>query len=472
VPEEACGASLPDAGMRSGITDYRPSHTDLLADLYAPDRPAIPQTAVPLTAWGPLLGEPQPGRSAKRGGILLPVSRNLSQGLSGLSLAADLALAHDCSLLVICSRQAKVLDFPAVLRDKLGELLILVDLADVKAEWLPPLRSSEHLVNKFRKPNDVGSKRNIGLAAALALGWEYLMFMDDDIYAAEAGPTLSPEYLAHALLAMQQDPHLKAIGWTLEEFNDNSVVGHARRFVGLPQGVFIGGGALLVRCDPQMPFFPDIYNEDWLFLIALLKQFPKEKHVLAWAGAVHQRPYAPFRVHRAVSEEAGEIVGECLMNLVEDRESGSGLAMSPSYWRSALASRRQLLQTIRARVSALAKSSDPVGALTRTSLIGAMVAAEKVHHDIKPLDLASFVRAWDDDEAVWHRHLAGLRTRIGASVEEQTLLAALTNLPARPGEVTRLPSKEFRKSPKRSTTPAHSLKEPWARPRARQLEPA
>ena len=70
---------------------------------------------------------------------------------------------------------------------------------------------------------------------------------------------------AYERLARQLD-HSQIAGMVCREYPDNSVVCHARRLAGLPQDNFVSGSARGVRCDDvALPFFPDIYNEDWFF---------------------------------------------------------------------------------------------------------------------------------------------------------------------------------------------------------------
>lgn len=476
MPDEACA--------EIGATNYRWSHRGLLSGIHGEGRRAVPAAGAPLPDWGPLLGDRllvgATAEPARRGGILLPISRSLQQELRGLELAAELALAHQCTLLVICSRQAKVAEFPRVLSDKLGDLLVLVDLAEVDRAWLPTLVSSAHRVSKLRRVNDVGSKRNIGLAVAICLRWNYLLFVDDDIHTAERGPSLDPENLAYALGVLEADRQLSAVGWTLEGFDDNSVVGHARPLVGLPQGIFIGGGALLVRIDEKIPFFPDIYNEDWMFVIALAAAAPDHRRALGWGGRVHQRAYAPFRARRAASEEAGDIVGECLMNLLEDYGSKYDQIMTPSLWRSSISSRRQLLQVIRVeagrRLRAAAAAGAVGAALEARCLIDSMTAAERVHQELKPMDLMSFVRAWRDDAAAWQSHLRQVQNLLGPCVQESELrrglikgmkwvddlALSLSGAPEYPGSV-KPPTQSLRR-------PVGAGRSRWATPKAAELE--
>lgn len=52
---------------------------------------------------------------------------------------------------------------------------------------------------------------------------------------------------------------------TATDFPDNFVVCHAHRQVRTALDVFVGGSVLAVNRAQPFTFFPDVYNEDWLF---------------------------------------------------------------------------------------------------------------------------------------------------------------------------------------------------------------
>jgi hypothetical protein len=364
---------------------YRPSHRSIL-------RPIEKSAAASSTIVVDL------------GAVVVPTNRSFNDKLPGLELAARLATHRGSFLIVLCSGTARSDEFPEPLRRELGGNLVLWDLPGPKESLLPQLETSLHKLSTLWRDNDVGIKRNIGLALAVRKGWECVLFLDDDISTYEHGPTLDEQGLDSALIAMQGEKSLRAIGWTAEDFSDNSVIGHARRLVHRDQGIFISGGALLVRCDTDVPFFPAVYNEDWLFLIATATQATSNyRQCLAHAGRVRQRPNDPFSVARAKSQEAGDILGEGLMNLLED--DGPGLwrtATSTKYWRRTVRRRAALIKEI---VGAL--DSD----LARPSKLGArtaMEAALRVNWGIPPKLLTSYVKDWKADLDKWHKHLAVL----------------------------------------------------------------
>jgi hypothetical protein len=72
-------------------------------------------------------------------------------------------------------------------------------------------------------------------------------------------------------------------------FPDNSAVCHALRAVGVYQDSFVGGGAMAVPIGEATGFFPNIYNEDWLFLVG-----DGQLRRTAVTGKVTQKPFNPF----------------------------------------------------------------------------------------------------------------------------------------------------------------------------------
>lgn len=358
---------------------YRPSHLQVLREL------------------GP---GPSPARTIAHGGIVVPAYRPFHEE-PGLRLAARLALHHGWDLLVVCSGRARPDDFPADLRDALGGGLTVRALPDRDAP--ANLHSLRDPLVRLERSNDAAAKRNLGIALAVRAGWRHLLFLDDDVSPADGGPTLDEAGLARAVAELEQCPELRAVSWSVEEFPDNSVVGHARRSAGRRQTIFVGSAALLVRCDPRLPFFPGVYNEDWLFLIALAQASSRHTHCIAKAGTVRQLRYEPFSPARARSEEPGDIIAEGLMNLLED--DGPGLwatATTPAYWRRAMNRRAALLAELIRAFEAEPDAADARRART------ALRAALHIHRRTSPEALRNYVAGWRADLPRWHQHLTDL----------------------------------------------------------------
>lgn len=364
---------------------YRPSHLQVLQELGSGTAPA---------------DEVTPGGIA-HGGIVVPAFRPFRQ-LPGLQLAARLARRHGWDLLVVCSGQARPEEFPADLRAELGDRLTVCGLAD-RAVPAADLRSLQDPLVRLERSNDAAAKRNLGIAHAVRAGWRHLLFLDDDVSPADRGPTLDEPGLALAVAELADRPELRAVSWSVEDFPDNSVVGHARRSAGRRQTIFVGSAALLVRCDPQLPFFPGVYNEDWLFLIALAQASIRHTHCIAKAGTVRQLWYEPFSAERAMSEEPGDIIAEGLMNLLED--DGPELwatATTPAYWRRAMDRRAALITDLIRTFEAEPDAADAVEART------ALRAALDIHRRTGPEALRNYVLGWRSDLPRWQQHLAEL----------------------------------------------------------------
>jgi hypothetical protein len=373
--------------LYSNSAEYRGSHRDLLRTL--------PGLAPPQQASG-LLDV-----------IVVPTSRRIGDGLPGIELAARLAVETDSWLVVLCSGSAHAHDFPASsLTSKIGRRLICRDLPDREHLFLPMFHSSRNRLSSLHRSTDTGVKRNLALTLACASQWTTILFLDDDIMACASVQTLDAYSLEKSLAALAADRRLRAVGWPVDVFADNSVIGHTRRILDREQDTFVGGGALLVRCDRNVPFFPDIYNEDWLFLIAAARSSYRDS--IGLGGFVQQLTFDPFSRQRAKAEEVGDIIAEGLMNLLEDGDSALlTQGGTRRYWHDAISLRASLIQELD---EALAAESLPESASTYSPVHDALSAALAVHELIGPEIIASYIRDWELDLADWQAHLALLAT--------------------------------------------------------------
>lgn len=429
TPDLPAGETRPDSGA-----DYRASHSGLLTSLYGPGRPDLPPEGSDLSAYGRLLGGHREDTGRRIGGIIVPTCRDFAGTGDGLMFAARLALTHGCPMVVIHSREARAPEFPQSVRDLLGDALIVLDLASVHESWRPGLASTEHELSTLHRSNDVGWKRNIGLMVAARFGWEVALFLDDDISAAETGPTLSAQHLAHALKVLEEDRDLMAVGWPLCDFDDNSVVGHARPLVGLPQDIFISSGALLLRITERTAFFPHgVYNEDWLAVLQTLALAPDYQRALARGGPVHQKEYEAFCPRRARSEEAGELLGEGLMNLVEDHGPGFTSLMSGRYWKRVMGGRRSLLRRIiRKRTDgAMPIWGEGAEPLSADPVVVCMNTALWAHRELNHRKLVDYASRWRADWDRWQSVLVTLAQE-ASGAEPETGIPQLFAAPRTP----------------------------------------
>ena len=182
----------------------------------------------------------------------------------------------------------------------------------------------------------------------------------------------------------------------LRKFPDNSVVCHARRLVKLPQDNFVSGAVLGVNCDDlPLPFFPDIYNEDWFFFLKAAA-----RRELAEAGKATQAEYDPFaKPQRAVNEEFGDFLAEGMYALI-------GTIDNPSlpfhellrwatveYWEKFKEARLIAMDEIVARLHVLGARN---GEDYTASALRSINAAREQLRSIHPTLCVDFLRAWQD----------------------------------------------------------------------------
>ena len=165
--------------------------------------------------------------------------------------------------------------------------LIAIDVPEAAHLRLPELATSRLLAGTiFERRTDVSTKRNLALVLSHMLRWKRVVFLDDDIRVPD------PDDLSKAVGLL--DTHT-AVGLRIGGFPDNSMVCHAFREAGGWQETFIGGGALAVEVKRNRSFFPNVYNEDWFFVLDAGKRLQS----VATVGEVLQDPYDPYRVERA-----------------------------------------------------------------------------------------------------------------------------------------------------------------------------
>ena len=173
------------------------------------------------------------------------------------------------------------------------------------------------------------------------------------------------------------------------------------------QRQFIGGGALLVPVDESTPFFPAIYNEDWLFLLGELADGGR----LGEGGDVHQTPYDGYAPNRVRAEELGDILGEGTLSLcVAAGEPHYANKLfdrveKPEYWERVIKGRRSLCNML---MSLAQEISHPHQSRVRRALSVAKDVLGEIARD-EPFwthQLASYWSTWQHDLEQWRMWLA------------------------------------------------------------------
>ena len=189
--------------------------------------------------------------------IVVPASRPAQN----LEEAITLAQAMNCALLILCSRRVTPAEVQELLTKRPCHDAIVVSLPDDYRHELLDFRALATIKDDlptscFYRVRDLSTKRNLGLILARMLGWQRIFFLDDDIRNINTADV-------HSTVSMLGS--YPAAGMRVAFYPDNSVVCHAHRMTGGSQDVFVTGAALAVDCQQSYGFFPDIYNEDWLF---------------------------------------------------------------------------------------------------------------------------------------------------------------------------------------------------------------
>ncbi|GAB6900612.1 hypothetical protein [Kineosporia succinea] len=352
-------------------------------------------------------GARDPGRrpeTATLDAIVVPAAR----GAASLRSALDLSARLGVQLVALCSRRTRAFEVAELASRTPGARVLAIDVPAHYTHAILPGRTaaSPFTEASVGRTSDLSLKRNLGLLLARLHGWGKILFLDDDIATPRgAGPGLDAATVQR--LGRELDSRQVA-GLVCRSFPDNSVVCHARRLAGLPQDNFVTGGALGVNCSDQpLPFFPDIYNEDWFFF---------SRHAasreLSQVGEARQTPYDPYENPlRARQEEFGDLLAEGLYALFDRQPTEMPFderlrGATAGYWEHFIAARRADLT--RTAVLLRRRPDRPARRAVRS-----LRAATDQLDRIGPQLCADFLTAWQADLADWERatlRLNGLGT--------------------------------------------------------------
>jgi hypothetical protein len=314
--------------------------------------------------------------------IIVPTARRPAY----LAEAAHLAGALDCTLVTLHSKQwTSAAKAAPLLRQ--SARFIAIDVPDPTCLRLPNWETSRLLTKTvFARRTDLSAKRNIGVLLSLMLGWRRVLFLDDDI------TELDPDDVRQASGLL--DTH-NAVGLEVGGFPDHSVVCHAYRQAGGRQQAFIGGGALAVHLERSRSFFPEIYNDDWFFLLG-----DKGIQPIAVTGKVKQYPYDPFRTpDRARAEELGDVLAEGIYWLLDQERSIT--EADRAHWARFLGKRKQFIR----RVLRMVEQDGAIDPAERDRRVAALKGSLGRLALITPELCENYLRAWAADRQCWHRFL-------------------------------------------------------------------
>jgi hypothetical protein len=305
-----------------------------------------------------------------------------------LAAAKDLADVLGCTLVTLHSGKWTSANIAKSSRQDIKH--IAIDIPDASSLRLIDFETSQLMTGVFARRRDTSTKRNLGLLLAHLAKWHRIIFLDDDI----SIPCVADFSRAAGLLGTYN-----AVGLSNGGFPDNSVVCHAYRLIGGKQESFIGGGALAVDTTLNRSFFPDVYNEDWFYLL------DREKGLqpLAVTGSVSQQAYDPFREDRARLEEIGDVLAEGIFWLLDQGRMLD--AANARHWQEFLVRRKRFIEYILSQ----ADLAD-VDSLERARMVSALKASLGRLALMTPEWCERYVLAWTADSIRWDRHIQGMHS--------------------------------------------------------------
>jgi hypothetical protein len=317
--------------------------------------------------------------------IIVPTGRPAAYLRQAMAVAKE----RDVFLLLLCSLRSTA-SRASLEAKRAGVRALAIDIDLVDPRVVPEFATDEIVrFTRFHRKTDTSFKRNLGLLIAVLAGWKRILFLDDDI------ELPNPADLGVAAGLLGEYP---VVGLANAGMPDNSVVCHAIRDAGRKQDTFIGGGALAVGEAAFSSFFPNIYNEDWFFLLDGMKLRPS-----ATTGTAVQKDYDPYRdPRRARGEELGDTLAEGVFGLFDNH---LGLAQATrAYWRDFLTDRRRIIRETIKLVQA-----SPIGAAQQARMVDALKAAVGRSELITPELCLRYLRAWQQDCVRWRLRITDLR---------------------------------------------------------------
>lgn len=305
-----------------------------------------------------------------------------------LEHAITLARATHCHLVIMCSRDTQAAEVYALLHLRSFHDATVIEIPDQYTHEYLEFQTTDWIKRQFPvRDSDLSVKRNLGLVLARMLGWERIFFLDDDIRDLDAIALLDTVALVDGSQAAAHRYY--SAGMPTPEFPDNSVVCHARRMIGAFQDVFVSGSALAVDCTVPFAFFPDIYNEDWLFFY----EDAANRRLGSSERKATQLRYDPFASpQRAESEEFGDVIAEGLYALLE--EGLTAEYATTERWDQFLTDRKHILDEI-------IRQSDKAPREVQEKMKHAVKIARKCLEDIQPEMCVEYVAAWQNDRKRW-----------------------------------------------------------------------
>jgi hypothetical protein len=258
--------------------------------------------------------------------------------------------------------------------DRSGRLTVLQPDYD-SLDLFRHLRTSRHTQTAHYFGWDLPIKRNHALLYACRKRYQRILLMDDDIRG------LTPAVVNRATELLQS--YIIA-GCFVDDFPDTSVVGHLLRQAGCQVSTFLSGSFLFIRPQEAFNFFPQVYNEDWLFMLP---------HVVdgnaCSFGSISQLPFDLLAdPEKAKFQEFGEIIAEGLYEMLARDDLGS--RFSVECWTEMIQRRRSVLSHLK----------EVLGASSELRIL--IDGAVNTNSRIDPYSCIEFIEDWEADRETWN----------------------------------------------------------------------
>lgn len=232
----------------------------------------------------------------------------------------------------------------------------------------------------------LGYCRNYALVLAKLLGFRRVIMIDDDII------FKGTKRIFNILSALSR---FDIVGARTTGMPDDSVVGHIIRALGLQPDEFISGQFVGIDTDSMDYYFPNIYNEDWIFFL-----FQTANTSLGRISEVEQLIYDPFRDFRRKSlfQEFGEIAVDGVFEAVVAKKEMS-LLNAKDFWTNVCRERAKLLKELTGAVK-----SHP----NRRTFEMILKGLQRYHLSIHPEQFRLFFGNYLESLSSWHTLLSTL----------------------------------------------------------------
>ena len=238
-------------------------------------------------------------------------------------------------------------------------------------------RSSHHAFTHHNGFWDLPQKRNHALVLSTRARYRNILLLDDDIRG------VSEQKFKQASRLLKE---YSVTGCFVDDFPDTSVFGHLLRAAGEDVRPFLSGSFLFIKIGNTPSFFPDIYDEDWLFMIP---------HVINRSissfGSIMQLPHNPFDSPlRASFQEFGDTIVDGLFQMVASNTFSN--RYQTECWSDVINARREVLMTLAQKLPEQIHQE-------------AISAALTVSRSITARDCVDFIIRWEDDVGMWNEFI-------------------------------------------------------------------